>query len=81
MFRPYNTIFKLPPPGESPPQRRHMVQCISCYAEFSIADVITGELNTDSCPVCHMTSDEYWENRPHRKVPKVNRDGRESLPR
>lgn len=61
-FWPYATMFKLSGVDSG------TVECISCQAMYSLADLLAGELNEEDCPQCKTTASMYWADKPHQNL-------------
>lgn len=64
-FVPYATMFK----HAGPPYDEGRVVCIACNWDFLYKDILDGELEEDHCPNCNVWAQNYWKDKPHRKVP------------
>lgn len=66
-FVPYATMFKLDRPDSG------TVECVACSAQFSLSDLLQGELEENICPRCRNDAATYWRRFRHRVVPaKLN---------
>lgn len=67
-FVEYGTLFKLEHPSETTVCT--LVYCLNCGAPFPLSDLMEGELEENVCPSCKMTAAEYFQGKPHRRVPR-----------
>lgn len=69
-FLPYDTMFKLSERSQSgmenSPTPRDVV-CVNCRTGRSLWEILKSS-RFDYCPVCKVSSAEYWKDKPHRRV-------------
>lgn len=73
-FLPHATMFKLPLVTQEDLEHGNtlnpvQVACVSCYARFTLKDLLGDELEEMACPRCKVTAKKYWASRPHQKSP------------
>ena len=66
-FRPYATMFKVAVPTIEVGERK--LKCVNCKAvmRWKLYRVCPAKFDTE-CPVCRVTTDDFWRGKPHRKV-------------
>ncbi len=75
-FVPYPTMFKLSPEAivrigqdaDAPPKVIQII-CVDCRTLFPLTSLFTEDLKESYCPCCHVTAEDFWSKRAHKRLP------------